>query len=105
MRKLSSDESRRASDESALHFASFRDVNAELYPPEGAKGRRGERETRGELGFTRSHLHNSLKCVRCVSRFSTYFQIRPLTSNNISLSDTMSSPRLPLPMGIFIVPS
>lgn len=34
-RKLSSDESRRASDESALHFASFRDVNAELYPLEG----------------------------------------------------------------------
>lgn len=74
-------------DESALHFTSFRNVNTKLYPSEG-KERGKEWEARGELDFTRFHLHNSPKCVS-VARFPSIFKYG-LTSNNISLSDTMS---------------
>jgi hypothetical protein len=58
-----------------------------------------------ELDFTRFHLHNSWKCVR-LPRSPPIFKYG-LTSNNISLSDTMSlrPPALLPSMGIFIVPS
>lgn len=81
-------------DESAFHFTSFRNVNTKLYPPEG-KEKGKEWEARRELDFTRFHLHNSPKCVS-VARFPSIFKYG-LTSNNISLSDTMSLHLFPFP--------
>lgn len=100
-RELSSEMRVDARTNPALHFTGFRNVNAELYSSgviprevyrEGGKEEDSKGEKRvEELDFTRFHLHNSSKCVRPppLPRSPPIFKYG-LTSNNISLSDTMS---------------